>query len=82
MKTVRIYKMQGCKPCEMLSEALENLDKYEGKLEMIDTSLTDDVEDNIKGVPCIIYLLDGKEQKRDVGYGIYTITSIVDWIYN
>jgi hypothetical protein len=67
----------------MLVEALENLDKYEGKLTVIDlTTEDDDTKPEIKGVPCILYLLDGIEQRRETGYGIYTITSIVDWIYN
>jgi hypothetical protein len=81
MKTVKIFKLEGCVPCEQLEEALENIERYQDNIDILDAGEYGD-EYDIKQCPTVIFLLDGKEQKRATGYNYNSVINIVDWLYN
>jgi hypothetical protein len=77
MRTVRIYKSETCKPCKDLAAELTTVnDKF------IDYVDIHDVVEELRGVPTIIYLDEGIEKDKDLGYSPYTAKKIINWIYN
>ncbi|GIU69671.1 MAG: thioredoxin [Candidatus Woesearchaeota archaeon] len=64
-----------CGPCRMLSPVLEELSKdpdFKGKLEFAKLSTEDypelAEENEVSGIPCLIFFKDGKEVERIVGF--------------
>jgi thioredoxin len=64
-----------CGPCRMLGPVLEDLSKdkdFEGKLNFAKLNteehpnLTE--QNNVQGIPCLIFFKDGKEVNRIVGF--------------
>ena len=64
-----------CGPCRMLGPILEELSEdpeFKGKLEIakLDTEQYPELaeENNVQGIPCLIFFKDGEEKARIVGY--------------
>lgn len=62
-----------CGPCRMLSPVMEELaSQYEGKATFAKLNV-DNVDEipslfNIRSIPCVIFIKDGKEVNRIVGF--------------
>jgi len=77
-----------CIPCKAMEPLLDKLEKeYEGKIEVqrinTDQRPGEALYYGVRGVPTLIFYLDGKEQKRTVGAKSYKeLKEILNEIYN
>ncbi len=60
-----------CGPCQMLKPILEDFEKAHPELKITRVNIDDEEElaekYNVSGIPCLVFLKDGKEVAREVG---------------
>lgn len=60
-----------CGPCQMLKPILEDFEKAHPELKVTRVNIDDEEElaekYNVSGIPCLVFLKDGKEVAREVG---------------
>ena len=79
MKKILRFTASWCGPCKMLAKNLESV-KTEVPIEVVDIDVHPEVatEFGIRGVPTLVMIEDGKENKRLVG--MRTLKELEEWI--
>jgi thioredoxin 1 len=79
MKKILRFTASWCGPCKMLAKNLESV-KSEMPIEVVDIDVHPEVatEFGIRGVPTLVMIEDGKENKRLVG--MRTLKELEEWI--
>lgn len=79
MKKVLRFTASWCQPCKMLAKNLESVNT-KTEIEVVDIDEKQDMarEYNIRGVPTLVMLEDGKETKRQVG--VPSLKQLEDWL--
>lgn len=73
MKQLLDFKAAWCGPCQMMKPVLEELKKeLKGKVEIVEIDVDENPNEaskyGIMGIPAYIYLKDGKEVGRKIGF--------------
>jgi thioredoxin 1 len=79
MKKILRFTASWCGPCKMLAKNLESV-KSEMPIEVVDIDVHPEVatEFGIRGVPTLVMIEDGKENKRLVG--MRSLKELEEWI--
>lgn len=69
MKKLVAFKAAWCGPCKMLTPILKNLQSEGYDIEMIDVDKNTELaeENNVKSIPTLDFLEDGKLYRRVIG---------------
>mgnify|MGYP002627440909 CR=1 FL=1 len=65
------FNADWCGPCRMLSPILEEVSKKNDNIKIVSINIDDEdelaEEYQVSSIPCLVYLKEGKEVKRQVG---------------
>ena len=71
-----------CGPCRMLAPVIENIAKEKENIKVISINIDQEEElaeqYNVYSIPCLVYIKDGKEIKRNVG--LLSKSELEEWM--
>ena len=76
------FNADWCGPCRMLAPVIENIAKEKENIKVISINIDQEEElaeqYNVYSIPCLVYIKDGKEIKRNVG--LLSKSELEEWM--